>query len=178
MTNYKELFKNVNTFVFDYDGVMTDGTILLMQDGDALRTANVKDGYVIKRALKQGYRVVVITGGRSVSMEERFRELGITEFFLNAQDKLQVFRQYLNDNGLDASQVLYMGDDIPDLLPMMETGVATCPYDAAEEIKAISHYISDYHGGRGCVRDVVEQVMKVQGNWLADIDDASKTRST
>lgn len=164
--------------MLDYDGVMTDGTIFLLQDGDALRTANVKDGYVIKHAIKQGYRIVVISGGRSVSMEERFRDIGIDEFFLNVQDKISVFRQYLADNSIASSRVLYMGDDIPDLLPMQEAGVATCPYDAAEEIKAISHYISDFKGGRGCVRDVVEQVMRVQGKWLTDIEDDTKTRST
>jgi 3-deoxy-D-manno-octulosonate 8-phosphate phosphatase (KDO 8-P phosphatase) len=168
MANYKELLRHVNTFVFDYDGVLTDGTVILMSDGDALRTANVKDGYALQLAMKKGYRVAIISGGYSESMVRRFEALKIKDVFLGVNNKIEVFNNYLAKNNIDSSHVLFMGDDIPDYEIMKVAGVSTCPADASEEIRAIARYISHQKGGRGCVRDVIEQVMKIQGRWMND----------
>lgn len=168
MINYKEALVHINTFIFDYDGVFTNGTVILQNSGDPLRTANVKDGYALQLAIKKGYRIVVISGGRSDSISNRFDTLNVTDVFLSVDNKIDVYKKYLSDHGLEAKNVLYMGDDIPDYKVMKEVGVATCPADAAEEIKSISHYISHLNGGEGCVRDILEQVMKVQGKWMTD----------
>ncbi len=168
MINYKEALVHITTFVFDYDGVFTNGTVILQNSGDPLRTANVKDGYALQLAIKKGYRIVVISGGKSDSISNRFDTLNVSDVFLSVDNKIEVYKKYLTDNGLEAKNVLYMGDDIPDYKVMQEAGVATCPADAAEEIKSISHYISHLNGGEGCVRDVLEQVMKVQGKWMTD----------
>ena len=168
MKNYKSLLKNINTFIFDYDGVLTDGTVVLMNNGDFLRTANVKDGYAMQLAVKKGYNLAIISGGRSESIRQRFLVLGIHDVFLGTESKIEVFHDYLKEHDVQNEQVLYLGDDIPDYLPMKESGIAACPADACEEIKAISHYISHLKGGRGCARDVIEQVMKAQGKWMTD----------
>jgi len=168
MSNYKALLTNVKTFVFDYDGVMTNGNLLLQMDGQPLRFANVKDGFVLQLAVKLGYRVVVISGGFSRSVETRFEALGIKDVFLGIRDKLIVFDEYITNNGIDPETIVYMGDDIPDYKVMKKVGVPVCPADAAEEIKEISIYISDKKGGEGCVRDIIEQVLKVQGKWMSD----------
>lgn len=170
MTNYKELLSHINTFVFDYDGVFTNGTVFLMNTGEPLRTANVKDGYALQLANKKGYRILIISGGRSKSMSNRFKLLGIKDVYLGVDNKIQIYHKYLEKHDLKPESVLYMGDDIPDYGIMKEVGVATCPADAAEEIKEIAHYISHQSGGNGCVRDVIEQVLKVQENWLNDDD--------
>lgn len=166
MYNYKELLKEVNTFVFDYDGVLTGGTVLINTDGELLRTANVKDGYALKYARELGYNIAIISGGRSESVRLRFKPLGIDDVFLNAGDKLKVFNDYMATKKLKPEQILFMGDDIPDYPLMKEAGVAACPSDAAEEIRSAAHYISHLGGGQGCARDVIEQVMKVQGKWF------------
>ena len=168
MSNYKALLTKVRTFVFDYDGVMTNGNLLLQMDGQPLRFANVKDGFVLQLAVKLGYRVVVISGGLSKSVEKRFDALGIDEVFLGIKDKLVVFDEFISKNGIDPETIVYMGDDIPDYKVMKKVGVPVCPADAAEEIKEISVYISDKNGGEGCVRDIIEQVLKVQGKWMSD----------
>ena len=166
MKNYKELLKNISTFIFDYDGVLSDGHVLILSNGEHVRSGYVKDGFAIHLALKKNYRVVVISGGTADSMEARCRILGITDVFLSVPDKLQVFKKFTSKNKINAASVVYVGDDLPDLPAMKAAGVAVCPSDAAEEIKAISHYISPYHGGKGCVRDIIEQVLKVQGKWM------------
>jgi 3-deoxy-D-manno-octulosonate 8-phosphate phosphatase (KDO 8-P phosphatase) len=168
MANYKELLTRVTTFVFDYDGVMTDGSVITMNDGEPLRTTNVKDGYALQLARKHGYRVVVISGAKSRSMEHRLKMLKVEDIFLGVEIKKVIFQHYLMEHALQPEEVLYMGDDIPDLEVMQLAGVPTCPSDAAEEIKSVSKYISHFPGGRGCVRDVIEQVMKVQGKWMQD----------
>jgi 3-deoxy-D-manno-octulosonate 8-phosphate phosphatase (KDO 8-P phosphatase) len=168
MSNYKELLSTVNTFIFDYDGVFTGGTVFLMNTGEPLRTANVKDGYAIQLANKKGYRIVIISGGRSESVINRFKLLKIKDVFLGVENKFGVYKKYIADNNLKPENVLYMGDDIPDYEVMKKVGVATCPADAAEEIKEIVHYISHLDGGEGCIRDVIEQVLKVQGKWMND----------
>lgn len=168
MKNYKSLLKNISTFIFDYDGVLTDGTVILQADGEALRTANVKDGYALQLAIKMGYNVAIISGGNSASMHRRFEVLKIKDFFLGVENKLEVFENYLKEKGIDRESVLYMGDDIPDFKTMKEVRVACCPADASPEIKSISHYISDKAGGKGCVRDIIEQTLKMQGKWMTE----------
>jgi len=170
MSNYKSLLAKVTTFIFDYDGVMTDGVIIITNEGEPLRTANVKDGYALQLIKKLGYHVAIISGGYSISIEKRFEVLGITDVFLGISDKVKVFEQYQQENHLLTENILYMGDDIPDLLPMKACGIPVCPSDAANEIKNISLYISHLAGGKGCVRDIIEQVLKVQGKWMLDKD--------
>jgi len=168
MSNYKNLLKNINTFIFDYDGVLTDGTVILQPDGEALRTANVKDGYALQLAVKKGYNVAIISGGNSASMHKRFEALKIKDFFLGVENKIEVLNNYLKDKNIQAENVLYMGDDIPDHKPMEIVGVPCCPSDAVPEIKKISIYISFHNGGKGCVRDVIEQTLKLQDKWMTD----------
>lgn len=168
MANYKELLQHITTFIFDYDGVLTEGIVMLTEDGEPLRSANVRDGYALQLAVKKGYRVAVISGGNSPSMSRRLTSLGITDIFLGVQHKVQVFEKYLEDNNIDPSEVVYMGDDIPDFHAMKRAAVPACPADAAEEIRAISKYISHFNGGKGCVRDIIEQVLKLQNKWMND----------
>lgn len=168
MNNYKSELKKITTFIFDYDGVLTDGTVILQPDGDALRTAHVKDGYALQLAVKKGFNVAIISGGKSLSMNKRFEKLKINDFFLGVADKLSVLEEYAEKRGISTEEVLYMGDDLPDYKVMQVVGLPCCPADASPEIKAISKYISNRPGGRGCVRDVIEQTLKVQGKWMTD----------
>jgi len=166
MNNYKELLKHITAFIFDYDGTLTDGTVILLNEGEPLRTANVRDGYAIQLAVKKGYQVAIISGGRSKSMSNRFKMLNVRHVFLGVEHKLDTLKTYMEANQLKPENVLYLGDDIPDYHAMKYCGIAACPANAAEEIKAVSQYISHLKGGEGCARDVIEQVMKVQGNWM------------
>ncbi|MCX6245387.1 MAG: 3-deoxy-D-manno-octulosonate 8-phosphate phosphatase [Bacteroidetes bacterium] len=166
MTNYKSLLKNISTFIFDYDGVLTDGSVITLDDGEAYRVTNVKDGYALQLAVKKGYRVAVISGAKADCMIHRLKALQIKDIFLGVENKLEVFEQYIRDNELEPEHILFMGDDIPDYQVMLKAGIATCPADAAEEIRAVARYISNAQGGKGCVRDVIEQVLKIQGNWM------------
>ena len=168
MGNYKELLKHINTFIFDYDGVLTDGSVITTNEGEAHRISNVKDGYALQLARKKGYKVAVISGARSESMMHRMKALQITDVFLGVERKQDIFQEYLKVNRLKHNEVLFMGDDIPDYEVMKEAGVSACPADAAEEIKSVANYISHCGGGKGCVRDVIEQVLKVQGKWMND----------
>ncbi|MBN1651319.1 MAG: HAD-IIIA family hydrolase [Bacteroidales bacterium] len=164
--NYKEKLKHINTFIFDYDGVLTDGTVYPSADGEMMRTANVKDGYALQLAVKKGYNVAIISGGKSQSMTQRLEALNIKDVHLGVKNKMEVFHTFMKEKALSKEQVLYMGDDIPDYHIMQEVGVATCPEDAVEEIKSISDYISHKEGGKGAVRDIIQQVLKVQGKWM------------
>ncbi len=166
MTNYKTRLAHITTFVFDYDGVLTDGSIITLDDGEAYRTTNVKDGYALQLARKKGFRIAIISGARADCMVHRLKSLLITDVFLGVENKLKTFNQFLSDNSLKASEVLFMGDDIPDFEIMQEAGIAACPADAAQEIRRIAHYISHASGGKGCVRDVIEQVLKMQEKWM------------
>lgn len=168
MTNYKPLLKNINTFIFDYDGVLTDGSVITLDQGEAYRTTNVKDGYALQLAVKKGYRVAVISGAKADGMLKRLQALQIKDIFLGIENKVEVFDNYLSDNGIKPEQVLFMGDDIPDYEVMLRAGISTCPADAAEEIRKVSSYISHFPGGKGCARDVIEQVLKIQGKWMND----------
>jgi 3-deoxy-D-manno-octulosonate 8-phosphate phosphatase (KDO 8-P phosphatase) len=166
MSNYKEKLTPITTFIFDYDGVLTDGKVLVINQNEQLRSSNVKDGYALQYAIKKGYRICIISGGKSDSMTQRMNSLGITDVFWGVERKIEVYNTYLKNNNLDKSQVLYMGDDIPDYEVMMNVGVACCPADAAIEIKSVADYISDAKGGDGCVRDIIEQVLRLHDNWF------------
>lgn len=166
MSNYREKLKKVNTFIFDYDGVFSDGIVYLTADGEALRTANVKDGYALQLARKNNYNIAVISGGYSMSIVKRFENLKLEDIFLGVEKKIDVYNDYLKKKNVLHENVLFMGDDIPDLEIMQVAGVTTCPLDAANEIKEVAMYISHLAGGQGCVRDVIEQVLKLQGKWL------------
>lgn len=163
--SYKEYLQHITTFVFDIDGVLTDGTIMVTTEGEMLRTMNIKDGYALKTAVDKGYQICIISGGSNEGVRLRLEGLGIRDIFLGTHQKTETLSKYLNSKGVKRENVLYMGDDIPDLEVMREVGVACCPQDAVPEIKDLSLYVSHKKGGKGCVRDVIEQVLKVQGKW-------------
>ncbi len=162
---FLQKLKEITTFIFDVDGVLTDGSVQVTDNGQSLRTFNIKDGYAMQLAVKRGYNLCIISGGDGIAMGRRFLNLGITDVFLGVGDKVLIFNQYLKNKNITADEVLYMGDDIPDLKVMKMVGLPTCPADAVEEIKAISTFISPYSGGKTAVRDIIEKVMKVQGRW-------------
>ena len=157
--------KNIKAFVLDIDGVLTDGTVHVTETGEQLRKFHVRDGYAMQRAVKSGYLICVISGGKSASVIIRLNGLGITEVYLGVDQKMEVFSDFLVKYSLKAEEVMYMGDDIPDIPPMKVAGIAVCPADAVEEVKAVSAYVSGKDGGGGCVRDVIEKVLKIQGKW-------------
>lgn len=163
--SYKEYLANITTFIFDVDGVLTDGTITVTTDGEMLRTMNIKDGFALKTAIDAGFNMCIISGGSNEGVRKRLAGLGITNIYLGAHNKIEQLNEYLSKNNIDKSQVLYMGDDIPDYPVMQLAGLPCCPQDAVPEIKAISKYISHKKGGKGAVRDVIEQVLKVHGKW-------------
>lgn len=167
MKSYKELLNHVNTFIFDVDGVLTNGDVIIFND-DVIRTLNSRDSYAIQYAVKQGFEVYVITGGNSQDVRNRLLELGVKEVHLRSSNKIDVLNDIVQRNGLSKEHILYMGDDIPDYEVMQSVGVAACPQDAAIEIKRISHYQSPFNGGRHCVRDVIEQTLRVQNKWFAN----------
>lgn len=169
-----ENLKNISTFIFDVDGVLTNGTVIATESGELLRSFNIKDGYALQLAAKKGYHICIISGGKGVAMNKRFESLGVADVFLGVSDKIEVFNNYLQQKGISPNQVLYMGDDIPDLEVMKLVGIATCPSDAVEEIKAISHYISPKKSGEAAVRDVIEKVLKVQHNWYGSMPSAAE----
>lgn len=164
--SYKEYLKNINTFIFDVDGVLTDGSIQVNTQGEMFRTMNVKDGYALKTAVDKGFNVCVISGGSNEGVRVRLQNLGIKDVFLGAHNKTEILDNYLKTHNLKKDNILYMGDDLPDYKVMQEVGLPSCPQDAVPEIKNISKYVSHKNGGKGCVRDVIEQVLKVHGKWL------------
>ena len=167
-------FKSIKTFVFDVDGVLTDGTLLILNDGQMARRMNIKDGYALQLAVKKGYRVVIISGGTSDAVQERLQKLGITDCFLKIDNKKEKLVEYVAEHELSWDEILFMGDDIPDYVPMQLTGLPCCPADAVAEIKQISHYISPVQGGKGCARDVIEKVLKLNGHWSLDTTVAAR----
>jgi len=154
--------------VFDVDGVLSTSTITMDNDGQPIRTMNIKDGYAVQLAVKMGLVVGIITGGRTEQVRHRYESLGVKHIYIASSYKMQDLEDLLQKTGLKADQMLYMGDDIPDYEVMKKVGLPVCPADAAPEIKAVSKYISPYTGGNGCVRDVIEQIMKAQGLWMSD----------
>jgi len=163
--SYKEIMNQIDTFVFDVDGVLTDGKVHITPQGEMLREMNIRDGFAMKAAIESGYKVCIISGGNNEGVRIRLRNLGITDIYLGSPDKVETFKEYCEIYQINPEHVLYMGDDIPDFHVMQKVGLPTCPQDAVPEIKQISYYISHVLGGKGAVRDVIEQVMKVQGKW-------------
>ncbi|TDX01786.1 KdsC family phosphatase [Dinghuibacter silviterrae] len=172
--NILELFQPIRAFAFDMDGVLTDGGVLVLEDGQQVRRMHTRDGYALQLAIRRGYHVVVISGGNSAAARLRLTKLGITDVHMSIDDKLAVLQQYMAERSLAPHEVLYMGDDIPDLQPMEAVGLPCCPADAATEILRVSKYISPVKGGEGCVRDVIEKVLKLNDDWATDHTPASK----
>jgi 3-deoxy-D-manno-octulosonate 8-phosphate phosphatase (KDO 8-P phosphatase) len=163
--NFKQKLNYVKAFAFDMDGVLTDGSLLVREEAEPLRTMDIKDGLAIHKAVEAGYKIIVITGSSSEAVKKRLNYLGVTEVYAKVKDKATILKQFAETHHLSMQEILYMGDDLPDLKPMKMAGVAACPYDAVPEIREISAYISDKQGGKGCVRDVIRQVMKLQKKW-------------
>jgi 3-deoxy-D-manno-octulosonate 8-phosphate phosphatase (KDO 8-P phosphatase) len=168
MESFLSKLKDITTFVFDVDGVLTDGSVLITDTGEQARAFNIKDGYALQLAVKCGYNVCAISGSRSKIAIIRLNSLGIKDVYVGANRKVDKIKLYMEEKHVIGSNVLYMGDDIPDLGAMQLVGLPTCPADAAEEIKEVSLYVSPQTGGRGCVRDVIEKVLKVQGKWMTE----------
>ncbi len=163
--SYKEILNNINTFIFDVDGVLTDSSVHITPTGEMLRVMNIRDGFAMKAAIESGYNVCIISGGNNEGVRIRLQNLGISDIHLASPDKVETFKEYAELYKIDPEKVLYMGDDIPDYHVMQLVGLPVCPQDASAEIKAISKYISHKKGGKGAVREMIEQVMKVQGKW-------------
>lgn len=163
--NILELFAPVRTFVFDVDGVLTDSSLLATEDGQLLRKMNIKDGYAIQLAVKKGYKVWVISGAKSEGVRLRLQKLGVIDVHIGIETKKEVLQEIALNSATAYESVLYMGDDIPDYAAMQLCGLPCCPADAVAEIKGIAKYISPYKGGEGCARDVIEKVLKLNGDW-------------
>lgn len=166
MINYD--LNKIKALLFDVDGVLSQSTIVLDVSGEPMRTINIKDGYAIQLAVKKGYYVGIITGGNTNAVKIRFENLGVKHIYMSAEVKSIALADFMEKTGVKADEILYMGDDIPDYEIMQQIGLPVCPADAVPEIKQISVYISPLSGGKGCGRDVIEQVMKAQGHWMAD----------
>ncbi len=158
-------FENINTFVFDVDGVLTDGSVWSHDQEEYVRRFYIKDGYAIEKALQSGYHVIIVSGGNEKGVFNRLSFLGIKHIHLGVKDKKSLLEEVLRQLTISFDAVLYMGDDIPDLSPMKVVGLACAPADAATDTIAVSHYVSNHQGGRGAVRDVIEKVMRVRGDW-------------
>lgn len=168
--SYKEIMPQITTFIFDVDGVLTDGTVYVFENGELVRQMNIKDGYALKTAVDAGFKVCIISGGSNEGVRSRLNGLGIKDIYLGAHNKVEQYNEILSKYNLNPKNVLYMGDDIPDYPVMKLVGLSCCPKDAAPEIQEISNYISQKNGGKGCVRDVIEQVLKVQEKWDGKFD--------
>ena len=172
--NILELFKKISTFIFDVDGVLTDGTVLVMEDGLQARRMNIKDGFALQMAEKNGYRVLVISGGNSPQVAQRLEKLGISNVHMSVLDKKAFVLEYISSNKLKKEEVLYMGDDLPDLPALSAVGLPCCPADSVIEVREAVQYISPLNGGNACVRDVIEKVLKLNDNWNYRVDVTSR----
>lgn len=166
--NILSSFKKIKAFVFDVDGVLTDGSLILLNDGQMARRMNIKDGYALQLAIKKGYHILIVSGGTSDAVRLRLEKLGIRNIHMNVMNKGEVLSGNADLKGFAKEQVLFMGDDMPDSSSMAQAGLACCPADAVPEIKAMAHYISPMNGGWGCVRDVIEKVLKLNNDWKDD----------
>ncbi len=168
--SYLNHFPRIKAFIFDVDGVLTNGQVVLLPDGQQMRQMHSKDGYALQMAVKKGYIVGIITGGKSIQVRERLTALGITDIYLGALHKDEALDDIINDYSISKEEVMYMGDDIPDLCVLNQVGLAACPSDAAAEVKNVSQYVSSIQGGTGCVRDIIEKVMRSQGKWYNQLE--------
>ena len=169
-----DLFRQITTFVFDVDGVLTDGTLFVFDSGEQARRMNIKDGYALQLAVKKGYRVAIFSGSISEAVIKRLNRLGIKDVFMDVKDKKSAVASYLDQHRVDWKQVLFMGDDIPDYVVMKEVGLPTAPADAAHEIRKVAVYVTSSKGGKGCVREVMEKVLRLNGHWELETDIASR----
>ena len=160
-----ERFQKIKLFVFDVDGVLTDGSLYVFNDGEQARKMNIKDGFALQLAVKKGYGMLVISGAYSEAVQKRLEKLGITDVLMKVTDKRETLLRYLEEKKISAEHVLFMGDDIPDYSVMKMAGLACAPANAAPEIRSIAHFISTSNGGEGCVREVIEKVLKINGHW-------------
>ena len=172
--NVLGLFKNITTFIFDVDGVLTDGTVLVQEGGVQARRMHIKDGFALQMAIKNGYRVLIVSGANSPQVINRLEKLGITDVHMPVLDKKAFVSDYMAKNNLSKEQVLFMGDDLPDLAAMSVVGLPVCPADAVSEIKEAVQYISPLNGGCACVREVIEKVLKLNDHWNYTVDVASR----
>jgi 3-deoxy-D-manno-octulosonate 8-phosphate phosphatase (KDO 8-P phosphatase) len=163
--NVLSRFRDIHTFIFDVDGVMTNNEVLITEKGELLRKMNVRDGLALKMAIRENFNIFIITGGKSQGVVDRLKALGIRDIVTGVQNKLGVYEEFLDTYGLDEHGILYMGDDLPDYQVLKRAGLSTCPNDAAPEILEVCQYISPFKGGQGCVRDVIEKVMLLNGVW-------------
>ena len=166
MINYD--LKKIKAIIFDIDGVLSSETITLSSEGEPLRTVNIKDGYAIQLAMKLGLRIAIMTGAKVTSIRKRYEGLGVEDIYIGCSVKIETYETFLQKYGLTDKEIMYMGDDIPDLEIMRRVGCPVCPKDACPEIKEVSIYVSDYLGGHGCGRDIIEQVLRAQGKWIMD----------
>lgn len=174
MMNVLELFKPITAFVFDVDGVLTDGTVLVLDGGLQARRMSIKDGFALQMALKKGYKVRIISGGNSPEVLDRLDKLGVKDISMSVLDKKKLLTDFITGKKLKKEQVLYMGDDLPDLPALRAVGLACCPADAVNEVKEAVQYISPFKGGENCVRDVIEKVLKLNDHWEYSEHVASK----
>jgi 3-deoxy-D-manno-octulosonate 8-phosphate phosphatase (KDO 8-P phosphatase) len=173
MNDY-EYFKKITTFVFDVDGVLTDGTVLLLENGLQARRMHIKDGLGLQMALKNGYNVVILSGSYSEPVIKRMHYLGLTEVYCAIKDKKAFLHEYMQKHNLNWENILFMGDDLPDIPVLNMAGISCCPADAIQEVKSISKYVSSINGGYGCVRDVIEKVLKINNKWQFDVEVTSR----
>lgn len=164
--NALDIFKPIRVFIFDVDGVLTNGEVIVMEDGSLVRRMSVRDGYALQRAVSQGYLICIITGGTSGGVRDRLQNLGITEIYDAVKSKLEVYNEFINKYEIPEENILYMGDDIPDYEVMRRVGLPSCPKNAAPEILGLSQYVSPLEGGNGCVRDVIEKTLRIHRKWL------------
>jgi 3-deoxy-D-manno-octulosonate 8-phosphate phosphatase (KDO 8-P phosphatase) len=169
-----EVFDKITTFIFDVDGVLTDGTLFVFDNGEQVRRMNIKDGYALQLAIKKGYRIAIFSGSISKAVVSRLNKLGISDVYMNIKDKRSEVEKYIKDHGISWNEVLFMGDDIPDYTVMKQVAMPCAPLDAVSEIKQIARYISSRPGGKGCVRDVIEKVLKLRDDWELDVGIPSK----
>lgn len=168
--NYKVYLHRIKAFAFDVDGVFTDGSLLCTENGELLRTHNAKDGFGVRTAVLNGYPIAIITGGCSESVMKRFTSLGVSDIYMKARNKIPCLMDFCTKHGIAPEEVVYVGDDVPDIPVLEACGLAVCPNDAADEVKEVCDFISPFPGGKGCVREIIEQVLKIQGKWSFDAE--------
>ncbi len=167
--NYKTYLNNIKAFIFDVDGVLTNGKVLITTTGEMYREMDTKDGYAIKCALTQGFKIAIISGGTNEGVRNRLKDLGVDSIYLGAHYKIEPYEDFIFSYNLKPEEIAYMGDDAPDIEVMTKVGIASCPQDAVSDVKKIANYVSHKKGGEGCVRDIIEQVLRVQGKWSTAI---------